>query len=156
MRFSDATREIGPALIGAGGAIALNYAMQYLPLPASMQSGITAQAVQFGGALALGVAAGAVAGKRIGMAVAMGGMVVVSYSMIANLMSGALGTGAAGTGGGTYGGTNTVGRFVPPGTPRNFRMGRMGYQGPARIVGPAFRPMPVRQGVGRFVPMGRP
>lgn len=148
MRFSDATREIVPAIIGAGGVVGLNYVMQVLPIPASMQTGMTGYAVEFAGALGLGLVAGMVAGKKVGTAVAMGGMVVVTVEFVNDLMSGNL----TGTGSGA------MARFVP-GTPIAGGMGRLGYQSPAKIVqypqrGVAALPV-YRGGTGlrRFVPM---
>jgi len=147
MGIKDATRQIGPALIGAGGAVALQYVSNYLP--ASFNTGYTAYAVQFAGAIGLGVAAGAIAGKSTGIAVAAGGMTVVGFMLFQQLMSGTLGSGAG-----------TMARFVPPGAAVRQQMRGLGYQGPARVIGiPTARgtagfPI-IRQNVGRFVPAGR-
>lgn len=151
MRLSDATAEIMPAVVGAAGAMGLSYALQYLPLPSSMQTGVTAYAVQFGGSMAMGLAVGAVAGKKTGMAVALGGMTIVAFSLISDLVSGNLTSSTS---------SGSMSRFVPPGQPINRNLRGLGYQGPARIVGfPAQRGttgFPVaRQNVSRFVPAAR-
>jgi hypothetical protein len=152
--MTDATKVIGPALIGAGGAFGLNYALQYLPLPSSMQSGVAAYAVEAIGGIVLGVAAGAIAGRSTGIAVATGALTVVAYQVIAGITSGSL-----------TNGSSTTSRFVPPaarrlaGAPGGAAMGRLGYQNPARIVGlpkgTTGFPIVGQRGMARFVPPGR-
>lgn len=74
--------DVVPAAIGGGMAIAADLLIGYLPLPAMLQSGIARQITRIIGVIALGSAAGAMMGKRAGMAVAGGGVAVVLYDMV--------------------------------------------------------------------------
>jgi hypothetical protein len=73
-----------PAGIGAGGALGVDIALGYFGsyLPASMQTGLPNAAVKLAAAVGIGIAAGAVAGKRVGEQAMAGAVVVTLYSVI--------------------------------------------------------------------------
>jgi hypothetical protein len=89
------SNTLGPAAIGAAGAIAADYLQGILPLPAGFQQGIMAPITQIGYALLVGLGVDAVAGSKAGGEAAAGGMILAFY----NLFSG-LGVGGYGYGGG--------------------------------------------------------
>jgi len=89
------SNTLGPAAIGAAGAIAADYLQGILPLPAGFQSGIMGPITQIGYALLVGLGVDAVAGSKAGGEAAAGGMILAFY----NLFSG-LGIGGYGYGGG--------------------------------------------------------
>lgn len=88
-----------PAGIGAASAVALDVIVAYLPLPASFQSGWGNIAVEAVGAVALGVVAGMVAGKRNGVLVGAGALTVVGYEAIKAALAPTLGASIKGLSG---------------------------------------------------------
>lgn len=86
-RFSLAgiTHQLIPAAYGAGGAIALDLAIGYLPLPAMLQTGYPKHATRIVGALGIGwLAQKFLKGK--GTAVAQGALTVALYSLIKDVV----------------------------------------------------------------------
>lgn len=83
-RFSvgSITRSLIPAAIGGAGAVALDIALGYVPLPDMLKTGYAKVAVQIAGAFALGMIAGKVLGKDKGHAVTAGALTVAAYSLV--------------------------------------------------------------------------
>ncbi len=75
-----------PAGIGAIGAIGLDVALSYVPLPAQFQSGLWKNVTRIVGAVGLGVVAGMVVGRQKGQQVALGALTVASYTIIRDLV----------------------------------------------------------------------
>lgn len=157
------TSSVMPALIGAGGAIGLDVLMAYLPLPAQLQSGWMNTLARGAGALALGYAAGKVAGKSIGQEVAAGGLIVVAYSALKGALAPTLGTSIKGLSGladfgdyaPAYSGQSGamvgqgMGAYMQPRMGAYMNQGRIGaYMNPAAFVGSA-SPVRAKQ-LGRF------
>ena len=111
------TAEFGPAVIGAGGALVVDWVFGNIPLPATLTTGLMLPVTRILVAVGIGAAAGMVAGKETGEKVAVGALVVTSYSIIKNFLV-----------------TNvpqlTLARFTPP----NQRLHGIGYIGPARVA----------------------
>lgn len=75
-----------PAAIGAGGAIALDIGLSYVPLPAFLQSQWAKVGVQIAGSIALGMIAGKLLGAEKGKIAAGGALTVVAYNVIRGLV----------------------------------------------------------------------
>lgn len=122
------TAEFGPAVIGAGGALIVDWVFGNIPLPATLTTGLMLPVTRILVAVGIGAAAGMIAGKATGEKVAVGALVVTSYSIIKNFLV-----------------TNvpqiTLARFTPPGQ----RLRGLGYVGPARVSG----------GMGAMLPNAR-
>ena len=71
-----------PAGVGAGGALALDIAMSYVPLPATMQTPMAKNIARIIGAIALGALGTAFLGRQKGAQVALGALTVVSYNVL--------------------------------------------------------------------------
>lgn len=78
--------QLVPAAYGAGGAIALNLALSYLPLPDAVKTGWPRHLVRLGGAMAVGWAARKFLGRR-GDAVGFGALTVVMYDIVKGLIA---------------------------------------------------------------------
>lgn len=94
-RFRGVAGKIGsygkqlfiPSLIGGAGALALDAAWGYLPMPAVINSNAyTAALARLMGAFGIGAVAGMIAGKRFGMEVAAGATVVTLYDVIKGVL----------------------------------------------------------------------
>lgn len=83
---------IVPAAIGGVGAVGLDVALAYLPLPDSLKSGLPATLVKLLGAIALGFAAGKVIGKDRGRLITLGAVTVMGYQFIRDQAKAALPT----------------------------------------------------------------
>lgn len=125
---------LGPAAIGAGGAIAVGYiAQNYLSsiIPANMTTGISGAVVMGGLGLLAGWGAGKAFGRKTGNAVAAGAVTIAIYNAISPTMG--VGGGASsggflsslfgGTGAGSYAGNYNSGALAGLAR-RNRRMGR--------------------------------
>lgn len=91
--------QIAPALIGAGGAVATDVAMAYLPLPTILQSGWANILTRAAVAVGVGYVAGMVTSTRIGQEVGAGGLIVVAYSALKQALAPTLGTSIKGLSG---------------------------------------------------------
>lgn len=78
--------QLVPAAYGAGGAIALNLALSYLPLPDVLKSGWPRHVTRLAGAMAVGYAARKFLGRR-GEAVGFGALTVVVYDIVKGLLA---------------------------------------------------------------------
>jgi hypothetical protein len=87
VRFSEAgignwiTGQILPAGIGAAGALALDVAWPYLPIPASWQGSAFSPLLRIAGAAGIGFAASSLMGRKFGREVANGAMIVTLYDI---------------------------------------------------------------------------
>lgn len=73
------------AAIGAGGAIAVNFVYDKLPLPATMKMGVTGQATKAALAIGVGILGKKVLG-RSAEKMAAGALTVIAYDMIRSFM----------------------------------------------------------------------
>lgn len=78
--------QLVPAAYGAGGAIALNLALSYLPLPDVLKTGWPRHLTRLAGAMAVGFAARKFLGRR-GEAVGAGALTVVVYDIVKGLIA---------------------------------------------------------------------
>jgi hypothetical protein len=81
-----------PAAIGGAGAVGLDVALAYLPLPDSMKSGLPATLVKLVGAVALGWIAGMAIGRDRGRLITLGAVTVMGYQFIRDQAKSALPT----------------------------------------------------------------
>ncbi len=155
--FGGATVKdlIMPAAVGAGGAIVLAVAYNYVApnLPSQFQSGFFPAILQGAAAIGLGMIAGKFLGRAQGHAVALGGLTVVLVNSITPALSSATGgaiPGLSGLGGLKLG----MGDYIPYSRPmgaymRNPNMGRLGFVSPAPRLGAYMsRPVPGMKGFG--------
>lgn len=115
--FGGITGSLTNAAIGAGGALAVDFAFNFLPLPVNMKMGVTGNAVKAGLAIGLGLLAGKVIGKDVAGKAAAGALTVIAYDAIKAFMPVTVpdvsGLGYAGAG--QYGGMidySTMGEYV--------------------------------------------
>lgn len=135
-RFNVAglTSQVMPALIGAGGAVAMDVALGYLPLPAMLQSGLPKQGVRVAAAVAVGWGASKVLGKAKGQAIMQGALTIIAYDLVKQL----------------------VHKFAPtvPGLAGDFEEVSLGYMNPAPLLqdeGGAFMGAYMEQGTGAYM-----
>jgi hypothetical protein len=76
------TGQLLPAAYGAGGAVVLNLALSYLPLPDAVKTGWPRHGVRLVGALAVGWAARKFVKGSTGNAMAAGALIVVVYDIV--------------------------------------------------------------------------
>ena len=74
-----------PAALGAGGAIALDVAIGYLPIPATFTTGYAKHALRIAGALGIGFVARKFLRGR-GAAVGQGALTVAMYSLFKDVL----------------------------------------------------------------------
>jgi len=86
-RFSVAgiTSQLVPAAYGAAGAVALDVALGYIPLPAMFQTGYGKHGARIVGALGIGWLARKFLGSK-GNAVAAGALTVAMYSLVKDVV----------------------------------------------------------------------
>lgn len=93
------TGSVMPALIGAGGAIATDVAMAYLPLPTQLQSGWMNILTRAAVAVGVGYVAGMAVNRQVGKEVAAGGLIVVAYGALKQALAPTLGASIKGLSG---------------------------------------------------------
>lgn len=76
-----------PAMIGAGGALALDVAFGYLPIPANLAAGPLKHIVKAAGAVALSIIAGKVTKKSTAEAMGVGALTVIAHDMAKELVA---------------------------------------------------------------------
>lgn len=143
-----ATSALVPAVVGAGGALALDIGMAYLPLPDALQSGWGKTVAQLLGSLALGFIAAKVpfVGKRNAQIATLGALTIVAYNALRPLAAQTLGANVKGLSGladfGDY--TPALGAYMRP------RLGA--YMNPAPLLQSATSPMAAKQrGMGAYM-----
>lgn len=138
----SATHDVTAALIGAGGAIGTDIAMAYAApyLPAFLQTGWGNIAARALAAVGVGMIAGKVAGRETGKGVTAGGLIVVAYSGLKQVLAPTLGANIKGLSGlADFGDYSQVPYSQQPGAMLGTGMGaymqpRMGaYMAPGRL-----------------------
>lgn len=77
-----------PAVIGAGGALLLDMAYPYIPIPAGISGNPWgALAIRAAGAVGIGFAVGMVAGRKYGREATIGALLVTAYDGIKGFMA---------------------------------------------------------------------
>lgn len=76
-----------PAAVGASGAIALDVAMNYVPLPAQFQTPFWKNIARVGGAFALSYVASYILGRQKAREVLAGALTVASYNALRELIA---------------------------------------------------------------------
>jgi len=79
------TASLMTAVQGAGGALAVNAAFNFLPIPAGMKTGMAGTATKMGLAVALGLVGKKVLGRTAGK-MAEGAMTVIAYDAIKGML----------------------------------------------------------------------
>jgi hypothetical protein len=97
--------SLGPAAMGAAGAVMADYLQSMLPIFVGYQSGLMGPLVQIGYSLLVGWGVDAVAGPQRGAEAAAGGITLAFY----NLFNGVLGGGGIGAG---YGAPQGMARYL--------------------------------------------
>jgi hypothetical protein len=142
LSVKGATHALVPAVIGAGGALALDIGMAYAPLPAMLQTGWGKTLAQLIGALGLGFVAAKIPfiGRRNAQIGTLGALTIIAYNAIRPLAAQTLGANVKGLSGladfGDY--TPSMGAYMNP------RLGA--YMNPAPLLLP---------GPGSSTPMAR-
>jgi hypothetical protein len=86
MSVSGILGQLVPAAYGAGGAVALNLALSYLPLPDALKTGWPKNVTRLAGAMLIGTLARKFLGAR-GNAVGAGALTVVVYDIVKGLIA---------------------------------------------------------------------
>lgn len=124
-----------PAAIGAAGAIAANYLLTAVPLPAQYKTGVFGFVAQVAAAMAVGFAVGKISNREAGEEAAAGGVIVAVIGLARGFLPANMTAGMA-----RY---VPMQRYVPMAAwgnaPMNRPQGRpgLGYANPARIAGPS-------------------
>lgn len=82
-----ALRALIPAGIGAAGAVALDIAMNYVPLPAQFQSPLWKNAARIIGALGVGYLSSFALGKERAKIVTVGALTVAAYGVLRDVIA---------------------------------------------------------------------
>lgn len=87
-RFSMAgfTSQLMNGSVGAAGAVGVNVVLGYLPIPATLKTGLPSTALKLAGAVGLGWAAGKALGKHRGSQIAAGAITVTLYDLFNSLL----------------------------------------------------------------------
>jgi len=141
--WKEISGDIGPAVIGAGGALVVDWIFGNIPLPPTLTTGIMLPVSRLGAAIAVGAVGGMIAGRATGEKIMLGALVVTSYSIIKNfLVTNVPSLTLAGM---------PMGRFVRG----PVRLRGLGYASPARVPGMGrIRSLPTPQ-MGVNATMGR-
>lgn len=129
------TAAIVPAAIGGAGAVGLDIALAYLPLPAALQTGWGNYATKIAGSFAVGYLGGMALGKEKGHLITAGALTVSLYTILRALAQQSLGTSVKGLSG--------LADF------RDYRRSAMGaYMDPATVIRrPATGAVPARTAI---------
>lgn len=88
--LGDLQSSILPVGIGAAGAIATDLAMNMLPVPAMLKTGMLRPVTKTAAAVALGIVAGMVTSKATGRKVMAGALTVVAYDSLKGMLQKAM------------------------------------------------------------------
>lgn len=143
--------EVTPALIGAVGAMGLDVAMAYAPLPDALRSGWGRTAAQLAGALLLGFVASRVpfVGRRNAQIATLGALTIVAYNALRPLAADSIGAKVKGLSGLADFGDYQMGAYMNP------RLGA--YMNPAPALLPGRSPVAAMQGasgMGAYIDNG--
>lgn len=75
------TSSVAPAAIGAVGALGIDLAWGYLPIPAQLKSGPLAPITRAAAAVGMGLLAGQLVSKKFGREVMLGAMTVTAFDL---------------------------------------------------------------------------
>lgn len=153
----DLQQDLVAAGIGAASAVALDVALAYAPIPAAWTTGWGQVLVQGVGAVALGMVASMMVGRRTGSLVTIGGLTVTGYGALQLALGPTIGQNVRGFGGladfrdygrmGAY-----MGRPAPAALPNPAAKGRVGaYMGPAARLAPAPATSLARKQMGAYM-----
>lgn len=134
-----------PAAMGGVGAIGLDVALAYIPIPEQYKTGWLGTGVKVAGAIGLGLLAGKVVGREKGKLFAAGALTVIAYQTIRAFASQAFGSTIKGLSGYQDFTDYRVGAYM------NNGMGQLGYANPAAILRDS--PMRARQ-MGAYMTSG--
>lgn len=139
-RFSigGLTHALIPAAIGGAGAVALDVALGYVPLPDMLKTGYAKVGVQIAGAFLLGWLGSKALGREKGNAVTLGALTVAAYGLVKTVVKQAAPTlpGLAGD----YE-TMRMGAYMKP---------ELGYVNPASPLGAYMQDQTPMGGFGGF------
>lgn len=143
------TRDLIPAAIGAGGALALDVGMAYAGnyLPDQLKSGWGKTLAMLGGALALGYVAAWVpgVGKRNAQIATLGALTIVAYNALRPLAAQAIGDKVKGLNGLADFGDYEMGAYMNP------RLGAYMNAAPALLPSAARSPVAAAQSMGAYM-----
>lgn len=80
-------RMVTPALMGAGGALALDVVWSYIPVPATLKAGPLKHIAKAAGAVALSIIAGKVVKKPTAEAMGVGALTVIAHDVMRELVA---------------------------------------------------------------------
>lgn len=138
-----ATAAIVPAVVGAGGALALDIAMAYIPVPDSFKSGWMKTIAQLGLALGLGWVVGRFVpfvSKRNAQIGTLGALTVIAYNAIRPIAADAIGDKVKG-----LQGLSDFGDYLPSMGAYMRSPGVGAYMQPAAALLPGKSPIAARQ-----------
>ena len=81
-----------PSAVGAAGALSLDILLSYLPLPAMLKTPAVRPVIRLAGAVAVGMLAGAIMGRKTGEQVTAGAATVILYDTLKGFLSTAMPT----------------------------------------------------------------
>lgn len=128
--------QLIPAATGAVGAVGLDIALAYIPIPDAYKSGWVGTGVKVLGAVGLGMIAGKVVGKQKGHLFTAGALTVIAYQVIRQLAQSTLGTSVKGLSGVGDFADMSLGAYMPRALPAPAPgMSGMGaYMNPAAVL----------------------
>lgn len=127
-------RQLIPASIGAAGAVGLDVALAYIPIPEQYKTGWLGTGVKVAGAVALGMLAGKVVGKEKGQLFTAGALTVLAYQVLRNLASTTLGSSVKGLSGVADFEDLNLGAYMRPALPSPAARGVGAYMNPAAVL----------------------
>lgn len=139
--YREFQENLTPMIIGVGGATAVGYIWSWLSpsLPASLATGPGAILAKLAAAVGVGYLGGRFLGARRGQMIMLGGLTIVGYTVVQELLTGApLGALRDFTPYPMRG----LGAYIrgPTGTPGIQGLGRLGYVSPGSVIGPTMSP----------------
>jgi hypothetical protein len=84
--IKETTESLMPAAIGAAAGLGINALVGYLPLPATLQTGMARPLVVAAAVIAAGAGAGMMMGRKTGEMVIAGGLTVTLYDLLKGLL----------------------------------------------------------------------
>lgn len=127
-------RQLVPAATGAVGAVGLDVALGYLPIPDQYKTGWLGTGVKVAGAIGLGMLAGRFVGREKGRLFTAGALTVIAYQVLRNLAVQALPTVKGLSGYQDFADYN-LGAYMRPSLPAPANNAGMGaYMNPAGIL----------------------
>ena len=151
-------RDLGPAAVGATGALGLDFAMAALPLPPMMKTGPVGFISKIAGAIVIGMVARNFVAKRTAEQITAGALTVVTYGAVkgfvqTNMPGIPLGAYISGTNLDYYGGPGQMGYTNAGMSVSNGD--NLDYYSPSMpSVVPYTNSMPIDNGMGEYISGG--